>query len=98
VNLKRTLLITLLTLGFATASNPVKAEAYFGVRLEILLIVPVLGVQLGYEFGKPSQDHFGIRAGFESVLLINRATLNGTFRFADNSVYVGGGLGFTLAP
>jgi hypothetical protein len=88
----------LLTLGLATNSNPVKADAYFGARLEVLLIVPVLGIQLGYEFGDQSENRFGIRAGLESVLLINRATLDGTFRFADSSVYFGGGLGFTLAP
>jgi hypothetical protein len=82
----------------ALFSNPVKAEVYFGARLEILLIIPVLGVQLGYDFGDASQDRFGIRGGFESLVFINRATLDGTFRFANSSIYVGGGLGLTLAP
>jgi hypothetical protein len=82
----------------ALFSSPVRAEAYFGARLEVLLIVPVIGIQLGYDFGEVNQDRFGIRGGFETLVFINRATLDGTFRFASSLIYLGAGLGITLAP
>jgi hypothetical protein len=86
----------------ALFSSPVKADAYFGARLELLLITPVIGVQLGYDFDEIGGDRFGVRASVESLVgLLNRGTLEATFRFSKqpetSAGYVGVGLGATLS-
>jgi hypothetical protein len=101
VNPKRIASILPLALVIVVFSSPAKAEAYFGARLEVLLIVPILGVQLGYDFEDFRGGRFGVRATLESLVgLLNRGTVDATFRFSNSSAlsagYLGVGLGVTL--
>jgi hypothetical protein len=86
----------------ALFSSPVNTEPYFGARIELLLITPVFGVQLGYDFDEIGGGRIGIRASLESLVgLLNRGTLDATFRFSRqpdvSAGYVGAGLGVTLS-
>ncbi len=98
MNFKRTLCTLALTLGIATFSSPANAESYFGIRLESIVIIPVFGVQLGYDFDDDGSGRFGLRGMVESLLgLLNRGALDATYRFNGNAdgsaAYAGAGAG-----
>jgi hypothetical protein len=102
VNLfKRTLATTAALLSLNLAASPASAESYFGVRLETISILPVFGIQYGYDFdsANPTDGRAGIRIGAESFFgVINRVTLDGLYRFSGgSSAYAGGGAGLVFA-
>jgi hypothetical protein len=101
--LKRSLAVLTALAGLSLASSPASAEAYFGVRLETIVIVPVFGIQLGYDFESagPDEGRFGMRVGAQTFLgSINRVSAEALYRFkgqGESTAYAGAGAGIVFA-
>jgi hypothetical protein len=99
--MKRMLFIfTIVMLSLTVQPGAVAERAYFGVHAEGVvpmglsgsLVIPLFGVQVGYDFGAQSDPGLRVRVSLSSLVILNRLSLDALYRSPSNEGwYVGAG-------
>jgi hypothetical protein len=105
--MKRTLTILTIMLAALTFSTPAHAEGgYFGIRGDAfipisvngysgLIVLPLFGIQAGYDFGDLAEPGFSVRGSFRTLVIINELTVNALYRLPSDAkgtgLYFGAG-------
>jgi hypothetical protein len=105
-NMKRILTIWTIVLAALTFSTQASAEGgYFGVRGDAfipisvngysgLIVLPLFGIQAGYDFGDLTEPGFGVRGSFRTLVILNELSINALYRIPDATgagLYFGAG-------
>jgi hypothetical protein len=107
--MKRILTILTIALAALTFSMPASAEGgYFGVRgdglipvatsvsgIPGLIVIPLLGIQGGYDFGDIAEPGFSVRGSLRTLVVLNELSLDALYRIPSDETgagwYFGGG-------
>jgi hypothetical protein len=96
-NMKRILTIWTVVLAALMFSMPASAEGgYFGVRGDAfipisvngfsgLIVLPLFGIQAGYDFGDLAEPGFGVRGSFRTLVILNELSINALYRIPDET-------------
>jgi hypothetical protein len=102
-NMKRILTILTIALAALTMSTPASAEGgYFGVRgdglipvatsvsgVPGLIVIPLLGIQGGYDFGDIAEPGFSVRGLLRTLVVVNELSLDALYRIPSDDTGAG---------
>jgi hypothetical protein len=107
--MKRIFTICTIVLAALSLSTPVSAEGgYFGVRADGLVpvsitgsgfpglvVIPLLGIQGGYDFGDIAEPGLSVRGSLRTLVIVNQLSLDALYRIPTDETgagwYFGGG-------